>query len=51
MKNILLISFALLLVSGCNKNPVADDTPSVTFLIVDVLQLDVHQIVHADAEE
>ena len=30
MKNILLISFALLLVSGCNKNPVADDTPSVT---------------------
>ena len=32
MKNILLISFALLFVGGCNEtsNPVADDTSSVT---------------------
>ena len=32
MKNILLISFALLFVGGCNdsSNPVADDTSSVT---------------------
>ena len=32
MKNILLISFALLFVGGCSEssNPVADDTPSVT---------------------
>ena len=30
MKNILLISFALLLVSGCDSNVIAYDTPSVT---------------------